>query len=76
MMDKAILNKVKQNVAKEIGASSYEEVIRADEKKIKEFAILAQKKARIKTNVKANTISSGNPYVMLSRKVNNKGKRI
>ncbi len=75
-MNKPISETTKFNIAKEVGATSYEEVVNADENKIKQYINAAKKNSKIKVHVKAKVFSSGNPYVMLQRKINNKGKRV
>lgn len=75
-MNKPISETTKLNVTKAVGAASYEEVVNADENKMKQYVAAAKKRAKIKIRTKPTVFSAGNPYVMLQRKINNKGKRV
>ena len=72
----AIKELTKQNIVKALGASSYEEVIRADEKQIQKYKDHVRKTEKFHLKLDPQITPSGNPYLMLSRKVNNKGKKV
>ncbi len=75
-MERTVFDQTKENITKAMGASSYDEVVFASEDKIESLIKAARKKAKIKMKSRVSIYSYGNPYVMLSRKINNKGKRV
>ena len=75
-MKKCVYDKTKENVAKALGLANFSDAAGMSEENRKAMILKAQKKLKIKSRRKIQNLSSGNPYIMLGRKVNSEGKRV
>jgi len=74
-MKKEIYNKTKENVAKALGVSSFIAAIKISEYSHDAMIANARNKLKIKCRTKIKDLSSGDPYIMLGRKVDSEGGR-
>ncbi len=75
-MNTNVYNMTKKNVAKALGVNNFIEIVKANEEQRDLIISSAQKRLKLKCNIKLRNLSSGNPYIMLGRKVNSKGKLV
>lgn len=75
-MNTSAYNTTKKNVAKALGVKNLIEIVQASEEQRDFIISSAQKNLKLKCNIKRRNLSSGNPYIMLGRKVNSKGKLV
>lgn len=68
-MNKTIYEKAKANVSKTLGVSNFSEAARKTGVERDKMISEAQKRIKVKTHTKIRNLSSGNPYIMLGRKV-------
>lgn len=73
-MNREIYNKTKENVAKALGVSSFAVATKVSGRSRDTMITNAKKELKIKCYTKTKDLPSGNPYIMLGRKVNTKGK--
>ena len=66
----------KKNIAKAMGVNNYSELVTADDAKTERLIKGAQEKIKFNSPSIPNMNPSGNPYIMLGRKVNSKGKYV
>lgn len=75
-MNVCVYNKTKENVAKTLGVNKFSDASKISGHKREEMVAKAQKKLKIKCQAKTRDLSAGNPYIMLGRKVDSKGKLV
>lgn len=73
-MNVCIYNKTKENVAKTLGVAKFADATKISGTKREEMVAKAQKKLKVRCHTITRDLSSGNPYIMLGRKVDSKGK--
>lgn len=66
----------RKNLASIFGVEDYSVLEQASGKEKREIIARARRTNRIKRVVVPNFTHSGNPYIMLNRKMNNKGKPV
>ena len=75
-MNRNVYDTTKRNVAKLLGVSDFSVAAHMSEENRRTMVHAARKKLKINCHTKGNDLSAGNPYVMLGRKVNVRGKRV
>lgn len=75
-MAKTVYDTTKQNIANAMGVKNYNDLVTADDATMESLIKTAQKKIRFKSSSMPQMHPSGNPYIMLGRKVNSEGKHI
>lgn len=75
-MKREIYNKTKENVAKALGVSSFTDATKVSGRSRDVMVANARNGLKIKCHTTIRDLSSGNPYIMLGRKVNSEGKRV
>ena len=75
-MKKYISKETEQNIALLLGVSSVSQIVMARHEEKQKIIREARANRKVKVSCKANHVSSGNPYIMLNAKVDNKGRRV
>lgn len=75
-MNKNVYTLTQANVARELGVASFEGAVRLSDDGRAAMIKNARKAMKIKCHSDVRDMPSGNPYVMLGRKVNAEGKRV
>ena len=73
-MNICVYNKTKENVARTLGVAKFADAAKVNLHEREKMIAKAQKKLKIRCHTRTRDLSSGNPYIMLGRKVNTEGK--
>lgn len=75
-MNKNVYAQMQANVARELGVASFDGVARLSVAGRAAMIKNARKAMKVKCHSDVREMPSGNPYVMLGRKINGEGKRV
>ncbi len=75
-MDICVFNKTKKNIVRILGVDEQKYLSNFTDDNREEMINKAHKKLKIKSRIKPTGLYAGNPYIMLGRKVDSKGKRV
>ena len=75
-MNIGVYNKTKENVARALGVAKFADAAKVNAHEREKMVARAQKELKIRCHTRTRDLSSGNPYIMLGRKVNTKGKLV
>jgi len=74
-MEKMSIDTAKEHLAKAIGAS-YNELVQINEQGRRSLRIRFYQRKKLHPKPSVKVYTAGSPYLMLSRKINIKGKRV